>query len=97
MDSESDSIASDDGGVGGKKEDMKKSIFVKRRSNETAEENTKHLASKNPFSVSQTKKPLPPPPQLDQKKKKTEDLKNLNLTQPKVVCLTNTLNLEILF
>ena len=80
MDSESDSITSDDGG--GKKEEMKKSIFVKRKSNESHEETAKSIMTKNPFSLPQTKKV-----QINggvQKKKKTEN-ENLNNAVPAVV------------
>lgn len=80
MDSESDSITSDDGG--GKKEEMKKSIFVKRKSNESHEENAKSIMTKNPFSLPQAKKV-----QINgvvQKKKKTEN-ENLNNAKPAVV------------
>jgi len=64
-----------------KKEEMKKSIFVKRKSNESHEENAKSIMTKNPFSLPQAKKV-----QINgvvQKKKKTEN-ENLNNAKPAV-------------
>ena len=75
MDSESDSITSDDGG--GKKEEMKKSIFIKRKSNESTEANAKDTAIKNPFTLQQNKK-------AEEKSNKS----NMNINKAPVVSLT---------
>ena len=76
MDSESDSIASDDGG--GKKEEMKKSIFIKRKSNEGTEDNLKPTVNKSTTSIQPTKPVEKKPPT------KTENA-NLNTVKNSVV------------
>ena len=76
MDSESDSIASDDGG--GKKEEMKKSIFIKRKSNEGTEDNLKPTVNKSTTSLQPTKPVEKKPPT------KTENA-NLNTVKNSVV------------
>ena len=79
MDSESDSIASDDGS--GKKEPVKKPVFVKRKSNESAEETIKSVAAKNPFSMAQSKRSNT----AELNKRKTDGV-NLNISKkPNVV------------
>ena len=80
MDSESDSVASDDGG--GKKEPVKKPpVFVKRKSNESAEATIKSVAAKNPFSMAQSKRSNT----AELNKRKTEGV-NLNISKkPNVV------------
>ena len=78
MDSESDSIASDDGG--GKKEEMKKSIFIKRKSNEGTEDNVKPQVNKSTTSTQPTK------PTVTEKKLPTKtDNANLNTVKNSVV------------
>ena len=80
MDSESDSVASDDGG--GKKEPVKKPpVFIKRKSNETAEATIKSVAAKNPFSMAQSKRSNT----AELNKRKTDGV-NLNINKkPNVV------------
>ena len=80
MDSESDSIASDEGS--GKKEPPeKKPVFVKRKSNESAQETIKSVAAKNPFSMAQSKRTNT----AELNKRKTEGV-NLNINKkPNVV------------
>ena len=80
MDSESDSVASDDGG--GKKDPVKKPpVFVKRKSNESAEATIKSVAAKNPFSMAQSKRSNT----AELNKRKTEGV-NLNINKkPNVV------------
>ena len=80
MDSESDSIASDDGGS--KKEPVKKpvSAFIKKKSSESAEETIKSVAAKNPFSMAQSKRSNA----TELIKKKTEDV-NLNINKKSTV------------
>ena len=80
MDSESDSIASDEGS--GKKEPpVKKPVFVKRKSNESAQETIKSVAAKNPFSMAQSKRTNT----AELNKRKTEGV-NLNINKkPNVV------------
>merc|ERR1711953_953771 len=75
MDSESDSIASDEGS--GKKEPpVKKPVFVKRKSNESAQETIKSVAAKNPFSMAQSKRTNT----AELNKRKTEGV-NLNINK----------------
>ena len=81
MDSESDSIASDDGC---KKEPVKKSVpapvLVKKKASETTQETIKSVAAKNPFSMAQSKRANT----TELNKKKTEDV-NLNINKKSAV------------
>ena len=74
MDSESDSITSDDGLS--KKEPAKRPVFVKRKSNESTQETIKSVTAKNPFTMTQSKKSNT----AELNKRKTEDV-NLNINK----------------
>ena len=74
MDSESDSITSDDGWS--KKEPTKRPVSVKRKSNESTQETIKSVTANNSFTITQSKKSNT----AELNKRKTENV-NLNINK----------------